>query len=333
MVSGRRDKTDLYMADGEPVARVQPNAARLEKFQHPDITADGAARAEVAFDRLETLWVNTGTLCNVECAHCYIKSSPSNDSLVYLTADELAPFLDEARAMGAHTVGFTGGEPFMNPQMLAMAAAALGHGFEVLILTNAMRPMVREQMKAGLVALREEHGARLKLRVSLDHFLPARHDLERGAGSFDVGMEGLCWLAANGFSISLAGRTLWGESEDEMRAGFAKLFQAHGLSLDANDPADLIFFPEMDEAAPVPEITTDCWDVLGKDPRQIMCASARMIVKRKAAPAPVVLACTLIAYDKAFEVGASLDEAARPVKLNHPHCAKFCVLGGARCSG
>ena len=24
--------------------------------------------------------------------------------------------------------------------------------------------------------------------------------------------------------------------------------------------------------------------------------------------------------------------AERPVRLNHPHCAKFCVLGGARCS-
>jgi Radical SAM superfamily len=321
------------MADGEPMVRAQFSAAAPGKFQHPDITADGAARAEVAFDRLETLWVNTGTLCNVECAHCYIKSSPSNDRLVYLTADELTPFLVEARAMGARTVGFTGGEPFMNPQILAMAAAALGHGFEVLILTNAMRPMMREQMKAGLVALRDEYGARLKLRVSLDHFLPARHDHERGAGSFDVGMEGLCWLAANDFAISLAGRTLWGESEGEMRAGFAALFQAHGLSLDASNPADLIFFPEMDEAAPVPEITTACWDVLGRNPRQIMCASARMIVKRKGAPAPVVLACTLIAYDEAFEVGASLDEAARPVKLNHPHCAKFCVLGGASCSG
>ncbi len=321
------------MADGEPAARAQFNAAASGKFQHPDITADGAPRAVVAFDRLETLWVNTGTVCNVECTHCYIKSSPANDSLVYLTADELTPFLGEAQAMGARAVGFTGGEPFMNPHMLAMTAAALGHGFEVLILTNAMRPMMRKQIKADLITLREEYGGRLKLRVSLDHFLQARHDQERGAGSFDASMEGLCWLAENGFSISLAGRTLWGESEGEMRAGFARLFQARGLKLDANNPADLIFFPEMDEAAPVPEITTECWDILGKDPGQIMCASARMVVKRKGAALPAVLACTLIAYDEAFELGASLDEAAKPVKLNHPHCAKFCVLGGASCSG
>ncbi len=321
------------MADGAEAARAVVERARPEKFQHPDITADGAERASVAFDRLETLWVNTGTLCNVECAHCYIESSPSNDRLVYLTADELAPFLVEARSMGAHEIGFTGGEPFMNPEMLDMTAAALAQGFEALILTNAMRPMMRERIKEGLTALREKYGARLKLRVSLDHFLRARHDEERGAGSFEAGLEGLRWLAANDFAVSLAGRTLWGESEGQMCAGFARLFAAQGVALNADDPADLIFFPEMDEAAPVPEITTECWKILGKDPRDVMCASSRMVVKRKGAPAPVVLSCTLLAYDEEFEMGASLKEAARPVKLNHPHCAKFCVLGGARCSG
>ena len=37
-------------------------------------------------------------------------------------------------------------------------------------------------------------------------------------------------------------------------------------------------------------------------------------------------------YDPRFELGASLREASRPVALNHPHCARFCVLGGAACS-
>jgi len=321
------------MADRNEAAGAVYERARPEKFQHPDITADGAVRASVAFDRLETLWVNTGTLCNVECAHCYIESSPVNDRLVYLTADELAPFLAEARGMGAREVGFTGGEPFMNPEIVEMTAAALAGGFEVLILTNAMRPMMRERIKEGLIALREKYGARLKLRVSLDHFLAARHDEERGEGSFDAGLEGLGWLRENDFSYSLAGRTLWGESERQMRAGFARLFAEQGIALNAEDPADLIFFPEMDEAAPVPEITTDCWTILGKDPRDVMCASSRMVVKRKGAAAPAVLSCTLLAYDEEFEMGASLKEAARPVKLNHPHCAKFCVLGGASCSG
>ena len=57
-----------------------------------------------------------------------------------------------------------------------------------------------------------------------------------------------------------------------------------------------------------------------------------MVVKRRGAAAPAVVACTLLPYDPQFELGATLAEAARPVALNHPHCAKFCVLGGAACS-
>ena len=91
----------------------------------------------------------------------------------------------------------------------------------------------------------------------------------------------------------------------------------------------------------VPEITTACWDILKINPDDIMCARSRMIVKRRGASAPTVLPCTLIAYDEAFDMGASLAEAERAdgamfdkgaVKLCHPFCAKFCVLGGGSCS-
>ncbi len=89
----------------------------------------------------------------------------------------------------------------------------------------------------------------------------------------------------------------------------------------------------MDAGADVPEITTACWGILDVSPQAMMCASSRMVVRRKGAAAPAVLACTLLAYDQQFELGATLAEAARPVLLNHPHCARFCVLGGASCSG
>jgi len=309
------------------------NMRPLQKFQHPDITAGGAVRATVAFEKLDTLWVNTGTLCNIECAHCYIESSPANDRLAYLTADELAPFLDEAAAMGGREIGFTGGEPFMNPEMPAMADAALSRGFEILILTNAMRPMMRPQIKQALMDLRQRFENRLKLRVSLDHFSPAQHDEEREPGSFKSALAGLCWLRDNGFSTSIAGRLRWGDGEAAMREGFAALFKTAQLPLNASDPTQLILFPEMDETAAVPEITAECWKILGKDPRDVMCASSRMLVKRKGATAPIVVSCTLLAYDRQFEMGETLGEAAAPVKLNHPHCTKFCVLGGASCSG
>ncbi len=302
------------------------------KFQNPDVTADGNARARVALTRLETLWFNTGTLCNLECANCYIESSPHNDRLAYLTAAEVAVYLDEIERdqLGTRAIGFTGGEPFMNPDMLDMLEDALERGFESLVLTNAMRPMMK--CADGLLRLRTAHGDRLTIRVSIDHYLPARHEEERGERSWAPMIEGLRWLSDCGFRLTVAGRTLWGDQESELRAGFADLFADLGVRIDAADPSQLVIFPEMNPAVDVPEITTDCWDILGQSPDAIMCASSRMVVKRTGAESPIVLSCTLLPYDAAFEMGRTLAESSVSVKLNHPHCAQFCVLGGASCS-
>jgi hypothetical protein len=104
------------------------------------------------------------------------------------------------------------------------------------------------------------------------------------------------------------------------------------IAVDALDPVRLMLFPEMDPGRDVPEITTACWGILQKSPNEVMCASARMVVKRKGAEAPAVLACTLIPYDPRFELGRTLKQASGAVPLNHPYCASFCVLGGAACS-
>jgi len=88
----------------------------------------------------------------------------------------------------------------------------------------------------------------------------------------------------------------------------------------------------MDATKDVPEITTACWDILGVSPDAMMCASSRMVVKRKGASHPTVVPCTLLPYDPQFELGRTLREASGSVPLNHPHCARFCVLGGGSCS-
>ncbi len=302
-----------------------------EKFSDPQRTAAGEERASVALTRLDTLWLNTGTLCNLACATCYIDSSPTNDALVYLSAKDARRFLDQAQEMRTREIGFTGGEPFMNPEMLVMLEDALESGFEALVLTNAMRPMRRHE--AALLSLREAFGAKLTLRVSLDHHSQAVHEAERGARSWEPTMDGLRWLSAHKFSIAVAGRLLPGEGEIEARDAYGALFAAEGIQIDAHDAARLVLFPEMDAEKDVAEITTACWDILGKSPADIMCASSRMVVHRKGEPAPRVVACTLIPYDRGFDFGDTLDEASREVSLNHPHCARFCVLGGASCSG
>lgn len=57
-----------------------------------------------------------------------------------------------------------------------------------------------------------------------------------------------------------------------------------------------------------------------------------MFVKRKGETVPRFAACTLLPYDPQFDTGGTLKEASQSVALDHPHCARFCVLGGASCS-
>jgi hypothetical protein len=230
-------------------------------------------------------------------------------------------------------IAFTGGEPFMNPHMIAITRASLERGYDVLILTNAMRPMMRRNMQDGLVALNAEFPGKLTLRVSVDHFDADLHDQERGAGAFDKTLQGMKWLRDNGFRMAVAGRSIMADSDAQSRAGYATFFAEHEFDIDASDPAMTVLFPEMDETIDVPEITGACWDILDVSPDAMMCASSRMVVKRKGAERPAVLACTLLPYSPEFELGETLEEAEADVSLNHPHCAKFCVLGGASCSG
>ena len=301
------------------------------KFSDPRRTAKGEERAAAPLYALDTLWFNTGTLCNITCANCYIESSPRNDRLAYLSLDDVKPYLDEIERerLGTRLIGFTGGEPFMNKAMIAILDETLSRGFETLVLTNAMRPMQR--VKAQLLELKARYGARLRLRVSLDDPRQAVHDAERGAGAYAKTLDGLRWLAANGFAVEVAGRGFALDSEPELRARFQALFDEIGLKLDAADPGALVIFPEMDMADDPPEITTACWGILRKDPREVMCATARMVVRRKDAERPAVLACTLLPYDAQFELGTTLRQASGPVPLNHKYCASFCVLGGASC--
>ena len=303
-----------------------------EKFRNPTVTATGEPRARVALARLGTLWFNTGTLCNITCAHCYIESSPRNDRLTYLTRAEIRGYLDEIAhdRLGTEEIGFTGGEPFMNPDMLGMLEDCLARGFRTLVLTNAMRPMQR--LRTPLLDLQHRLGTKLTIRVSLDHYPRELHEEERGPDTWQPTVDGLAWLASNGFNIAVAGRLMWGESETSARQGFAEFFGERGIAIDANDPVRLVLFPEMDAAADVPEITDGCWSLLGVSPASLMCASSRMVVKRKGADRPAVVACTLLPYDEQFELGSTLADAAGSVPLNHPHCAKFCVLGGGSCS-
>jgi len=302
----------------------------LGKFEHPGITAKGEKRARVSFDHLKTLWFNTGSLCNIECANCYIASSPTADHFIYLTPSDMAPYLDEIDDMGTGPVeiAFTGGEPYLNPHTIRLSEMALERGHDLLVLTNAMRPMMRPRVQEGLLDLKKRFPGKMTLRVSLDHFGQELHDKERGKGAWDRAMPGLRWLADNNFKMAIAGREELGSDRD----GYAALIKDQDWPIDVNDPSQMVLFPEMDGSDDVPEITGACWGILDKSPLDMMCSNSRMVVRRKGADSASVLACTLLWDDPQFELHSTLKGSLRPVPLNHPHCAKFCVLGGASCS-
>ena len=299
------------------------------KFKDPITTADGSTRAFIEAKKIKTLWFNTGTLCNIECKNCYIESSPKNDRLVYLTFKEVKLFVDEAidKNLGTNEIGFTGGEPFMNTDILKMIEYSLSKNFKVLVLSNAMKPMLNK--REDLLKINHQN---LTIRVSIDHYQKEKHEEIRGKNTFNVMMEGLKWLNQNNFNYALATRLLWGEQEDQLRDNFNLFIDKYNLKLDAKSKEQLVTFAEMDQKVDTPEITTACWNLLGKNPDDIMCSSSRMVVKKKNSPKPSVIACTLLPYEDEFDLGQNLTDSLKKIYLNHKHCSKFCVLGESSCS-
>ena len=299
------------------------------KFKDPITTADGSTRAFIEAKKIKTLWFNTGTLCNIECKNCYIESSPKNDRLVYITFEEVKLFIDEAidKNLGTKEIGFTGGEPFMNKDVLKMIEYSLSKNFKVLVLSNAMKPMLNK--REDLLKINHQD---LTIRVSIDHYQKEKHEEIRGKNTFNVMMEGLKWLNQNNFNYALATRLLWGEQEDQLRDNFNLFIDKYNLKLDAKSKEQLVTFAEMDEKVDTPEITTACWNLLGKNPDDMMCSSSRMVVKKKTSQKPSVIACTLLPYEDEFDLGQNLTDSLKKIYLNHKHCSKFCVLGGSSCS-
>ncbi len=300
-----------------------------KKFKEKFKTADGKDRAFVEISQLKTLWFNTGTLCNLTCSNCYIESSPKNDRLQYISFEEFKIFVNESiqNELGTKEIGFTGGEPFMNKDIFKMIKYSLDNGFKTLVLTNAMKPMINNKSQL----LRLNH-LNLTIRVSIDHYTKEKHEEVRGPNSWEPMIEGLKWLSENDFNYCLATRLMWGEDEDITRNNFQKFIDQFNLKLNSKSKIQLVTFAEMDVNQDTPEITTECWKILNKEPESVMCSTSRMIVKKKGEQLPSVIACTLLPYEKEFDLGKSLKESNQKVYLNHPHCSKFCVLGGSSCS-
>ena len=171
------------------------------------------------------------------------------------------------------------------------------------------------------------------MRVSLDHYTAGRHEEERGRRHFGADAStGLRLAGAATASRSPSpGRTMWGEDRGSERAGYAPAVRRNTASpIDAADPAGWCCSRRWTSSVDVPEITTACWGILGKSPADVMCALAHggEAQGRGAAGRAGVHAAAVRCRSSRW--ARRWRRPARAVPLNHPHCAKFCVLGGAK---
>lgn len=299
--------------------------------------------------RLADLWVFTGSVCNLKCLHCYTGSSPANRTLEAPARAAVAAVLAEALGLGVAHVYFTGGEPFLHPEIVGLLGDALAAA-PTTVLTNATEPLARNL--DALAALRRTHGDRLAFRVSLDHTDAERHDAIRrdGAGAirdaFETTVATTVRLAALGVVpiVTLTAEVFRGNPVPPAAVirQVQALFAARGARVDVK-----ILPAVLDQGAqrtrrdrapaggPVTEADLAASGISGES---LMCHASRCVAWR--AGRPVVFPCPiLVPADAAsgdelapFELGPSLTASlTRDVSLAHPSCGAYCVRAGGTC--
>jgi AdoMet-dependent heme synthase len=183
----------------------------------------------VALQSLDTLWFQVGgTLCNLACTHCFISCSPTNHTHEMMRLEQVLRYLREAVELGVKEFYFTGGEPFLNPEMEAILAATLAVG-PASVLTNGL--LLDPARCARLAALAAASPYSLDLRVSLDGYDAASNDAVRGAGTFERVLAGLRNLAAAGLNPVVTVTEVCAEAAaDSGKQRFFALLEGLGLT-------------------------------------------------------------------------------------------------------
>jgi len=266
---------------------------------------------------LRELWFHTGTACNLECPFCLEGSKPGDNRLQRVTLAELKPYFDEATALGVERFAFTGGEPLIVKDIVKILSYALERK-PCLILTNGTAPLIKRVHQLQLL---KQLPHALSFRVSIDHPDEKRHDAERGWGNFKRAMDGLSLLHNSGFDISIARHAISGEDTARIAARYRDLLRKYDLPEDLR----LAPLPELGRpgvqsgAALMPADLTD-------NPRPLMCATSRMVLKREGQIR--VYACALTDDDSRFDLGPSLaGSLTQQVSLGHSRCAQCVHVG------
>ncbi len=295
---------------------------------------------------LDDLWVMQGSLCDLSCKHCYTASSPSNNRLEQITFAELAPHLEDAARFGVQKIYFTGGEVFVNEDILRGRAErntellkSLAFALDIApieVLTNGRR-YIRNHIEA-LQRLNERHGGRFTLRITLESPDPQRHDAVRGRGTFVQTVETIRLLAGMGFDVVIAAERplLEGRTDAQIRESYRSLFPGTAIEVSLIENMlemghQLTTLSHRGEAAqPEVFVTTNCFKVLSKPAEQLMCHFSRSIQKIEGELR--YYPCPVIYDDPRFELGGTLEASLRCVYIAHKNCYDYCMKGrGATC--
>jgi len=152
------------------------------------------------FVRLTTLWIQiTGTWCNLECVHCINASGPRDPWLAPLDGETIRHAIREAEALGVKDIYFTGGEPFLHPEILPLLASALEVA-PTSVLTNGTR--INARIADALAKLAVDAPYSLEIRVSLDDVDPDLNDRVRGRRAWARAVRAIRLLDARGLRPS-----------------------------------------------------------------------------------------------------------------------------------
>lgn len=278
---------------------------------------------------LDTLWFQVGgTVCNLACTHCFISCSPTNHTHEFLSLAEVERYLAEAVSLGVKEYYFTGGEPFLNPDMERILAAALALG-PASVLTNGL--LLDAQRCRRLAALSESSEYSLDLRVSLDGMTPEANDPIRGAGTFARVMQGVESLAAAGLNPILTVTEV--HAENATAAGKEKFFALlRGLGLAKPRLKLLPVFhlgaeaerssayeswqrlTDVDADAAAAGGAEGSWD-------HLQCSSCRMVTDQG------VWVCPILVNEPEGRMGVALADTLGAFPLRHPACWTCHVYG------
>jgi MoaA/NifB/PqqE/SkfB family radical SAM enzyme len=293
------------------------------KITLPVLPPGAVTAPHAPFVRLASLWIQiTGTLCNLECTHCINASGPADPWLKPLPRDTVLRAIDEAAALGVKEIYFTGGEPFLHPELLSLLSAGLAAA-PTTVLTNGT--VMTRRIADALRDLAESARYSLEIRVSLDDPDPALNDRIRGRGAWRRAVRALRLLNERGL-LPIVTATEILERELPPGEGMYQRFRQFLLELGVEKPRVKII-----PVFPVGRLADRAGSVLdeaaleGFDRGLLQCAETRAVADGG------VYACPILAgLPGARLSGGGLAESFRPAPLFHPGCVT-CHQTGMTC--